>query len=185
VALDCLGGLPVRRGFVPSMDEAGQDAHVHRGGQAADEQGAALSDASKLDGIGPGTLFNSARQAPGATVPEDENGCLLKPMPERLVMEPTAQLPDHHKTGEMATEAKHLPRRHSRQDLAGKGRARPGLPCPIRPKGPTFPTSSLATCRTVEDSRYIGLSSDETGVAMQTSPFMHQKISGSARIGLL
>lgn len=145
VALDCLRGLSVQRGFAPSMNEAGQDAHVHRGGQAADGQGAELSDASMMDGIGPGTLFSSACQAPGATVLKDENGCCLKPMPEMLVMELTAQLPDHHKMGEMATEAKNLPRCRSRQDLAGKGRGRPGLPCPIRPKATTFATSSLAT----------------------------------------
>lgn len=94
VTLDRYGELAVYRGFVRPEDEPREDADVHSGKQAADGQGVELSAGSNVDGIGHGTVITSAGQALGANVPDDEDDGALKPLPERLVMELTAQATD-------------------------------------------------------------------------------------------
>lgn len=71
-------------------DEPRTDVDVHSGEQAADRQGAELSVASSTDGVGHGTVITSAGQAFGVNVLDDEDDGALKPLPERLVMELTA-----------------------------------------------------------------------------------------------
>ncbi|MFV1527675.1 MULTISPECIES: ParB/RepB/Spo0J family partition protein [unclassified Phaeobacter] len=90
VTLDRYGELAVYRGFVRPEDEPREDADVQSGEQAVGGQGAELSAASNVDGIGHGTVITCAGQALGANVPDDEDDGALKPLPERLVMELTA-----------------------------------------------------------------------------------------------
>ncbi|OBY27062.1 ParB/RepB/Spo0J family partition protein [Leisingera sp. JC1] len=90
VTLDRYGELAVYRGFVRPEDEPRADVDVHSGEQAADGQGAELSAASSVDGVGHGTVITSAGQALGANVPDEEDDGAVKPLPERLVMELTA-----------------------------------------------------------------------------------------------
>ena len=90
VTLDRYGELAVYRGFVRPEDEPQEDADVLSGEQAVGGQGAELSMGSSTDGAGHGTVITSAGQALGANVPEDEDDGVLKPLPERLVMELTA-----------------------------------------------------------------------------------------------
>ncbi|WP_010138193.1 ParB/RepB/Spo0J family partition protein [Oceanicola sp. S124] len=90
VTLGRYGELAVYRGFVRPEDEPREDADVQSGEQAMGGQGAELSAASNVDGIGHGTVITCAGQALGANVPDDEDDGALKPLPERLVMELTA-----------------------------------------------------------------------------------------------
>lgn len=91
VTLDRYDELAVYRGFVRPEDEPRHDADVHSGEQAADGQGVELSTGSKVDGIGHGTVITSAGQVLGANMRDDEEDGALKPLPERLIMELTAQ----------------------------------------------------------------------------------------------
>lgn len=90
LTVDRYGELAVYRSFVRTEDEPWEDADVHSGEQAAEGQGAELSAASNVDGIGHSTVITSPGQALGANVPDDEVDGALKPLPERLVMELTA-----------------------------------------------------------------------------------------------
>ncbi|WP_054006399.1 ParB/RepB/Spo0J family partition protein [Cypionkella psychrotolerans] len=89
VTLDRDGKLAVYRGYIRPEDERREQVDVGGDGLASIEgQG---SDGEQTLGVhGVGTIITSNGQLLGADLPEDEDDGVLKPLPERLLMELTA-----------------------------------------------------------------------------------------------
>ncbi|MDN5788695.1 ParB/RepB/Spo0J family partition protein [Pseudorhodobacter sp.] len=89
ITLDRDGKLAVYRGYIRPEDERREQVDVGGDGLPSTE-GQGSDGEQDLGGHGVGTIITSNGQLLGADLPEDEDDGVLKPLPERLLMELTA-----------------------------------------------------------------------------------------------